>query len=201
VSGKARRLPDVIVFAIVGACIITGVVYYFYRPPIDEPYYLKTPDEDGWNLNIVFTSHDVFGARTPITVSIAASPNFVTNRTNVFVYFPESTNNPPLYNQDGILVTPAANLELKEDGKFRGSQTIIYRSEGLKYIIFSEGQLPTIPSELLRPQVTGQLDIIHISSENSKIGYETGKATVFLAIVAAGLGVGSLREPLRRIMS
>jgi hypothetical protein len=192
---------DVIIVCIIGAVIIFAVANYFYRPPIEEPYYLEVTGTS-WNLDITFTSNDVFGARTPLFVQVTAWSDNRTTVDPVYVYFPDSTHNPPRYSEYDELYTPSIEAYQSEaDFKFRGNETIVYRSEGMKYVIFSDHPVDRIPSEFLRPNVTGHFDLIHISSENSKLGYETNKATVFLGIVAVALAVASVRDILRRFFT
>jgi hypothetical protein len=177
---------------VIGCGIIAYTTYYDRESNSDIQYFTVFSNETGlnkrWDVMLEYRTDDVFAARTVLNVTAVANSWEIPYYANAWIYFPNSINDPPQYQDANRL---PAHIRLNFTGidkfghfQFKGNTTLVYPTGGEKVIEFWEKN-----QEVVFIDGVHERKVIDISSEDSKYQYETNKATLALAWVVIGLTI------------
>jgi hypothetical protein len=194
-SEKGRAILNFIIAAAIGLIVLCFLILGAQKATevkyTTERYYLNATlvnNETRWYFDVFFTTDDVFSARTDITVEVYAKPNYTNLEKphSIFLYMKDATHDPPKFIGREVVTPEFAITQLDANNEFYEKKVIRYQSQGQKYIAISSVQLDRLPHNF--DQV---LDVIQISSEDSKHEYDTNRSIIALTYVIVGLAVAA----------
>ncbi len=203
------------VWLLVAFIILAGsaLAYYFlYNEKIVDNHSITlTQHGQVWDVRVNFTSYSVFSAQTELTVDVIATPDDNKFHPDVSILFLTAVDPVPQYFMGSVQNVEVPLTFDSEKGWYKGTGNIMFTSEGPKCVRLSAKSLKTndnssspydnatairYPGQCPFINEKSQIEfdpIIHISSADAKYQYQTNKATIALALVAAGIASLSLR--------